>query len=232
MNILCIGHRIRKCVEKELDKIPLDDPDYNDTYKKTEELFLKRELRNLRKDIEYAKAVREILESEGMISHSREPRSLPEKWCLITIRPDETPNIPNFHDALRCGLAKALFLDYMYAFEQKGESTETMGQGFHVHILAKVTETTRVQNIVAALQNKRSPLSKYNFVLQVGNGRNKFIPDETGYQRALNYIRGEKHNDAKKAACDIDIIWRRANNLEPLYTKPNQVRGLVQINRT
>lgn len=227
MNVLCIGHRIRKSIETRLAQIPLDEPDYDTVYQLSKKRFLEDELRLVRKDIEYAKLVREILETEGMISHSREARSLPDKWCLITIRPDETPNIRNFHDALRCGLAKSLFLDYMYAFEQKGESPEDMGKGFHVHILAKVTESTRVQNITTALQGKRTPLSKYNFVLQVGNGRNKFIPDQTGYDRAMNYIRGDKHNDAKKAACDIDIIWRRANNLEPLYTKPNQVRGLV-----
>lgn len=227
MNILNIGNRIRKCVEKAQDKIPLDEPDYAKALKDTERDILRLELTKVKRDIEYAKMVRELLEAEGMMEPKRTAHTLPNKWCMITIRPDKTPNIQSFHNALRCGLAKPLFLEYTYAFEQKGETVETMGKGFHVHIVAKVRDGTRTQNIIAALTNKRSPLGRYTFQLQIGNGRSKFIPDETGLTRAMNYIRGDKHNDAKTKACEIDVIWRQAVGLLPVYTEPNQVQGSV-----
>ncbi|AXQ65437.1 MAG: putative replication initiation protein [Circular genetic element sp.] len=96
-----------------------------------------------------------------------------------------------------------------WVHEQRGETTETAGNGHHLHLVAKV----------AAQNAKTRAKTTVCHVCQVSNSAVfhwKYIPEEY-VQDKLLYITEPKALE-KQAKQVIDKTWRKANNILSLYT--------------
>jgi len=160
--------------------------------------------------------LKQVLTDEKIISNKNDnPDRLPNKWCLLTLRPEnDVVPLKSFITDVEKLTKKTAFINGYYCFEQTGESNEDSGKGFHAHLLLKCKDY--IKGVKDILQ--QTNFIKYNCMIQVGSKKGKkFILDKTNFDMTLNYIKGDKHNDAKEASCFQNIIWRQNENLKDLY---------------
>lgn len=144
------------------------------------------------------------------------PTKLTDKWTTITIRPEIIPNIMEFKSDIDELLTSPKFIEWEYCFEQKGEFEENMGAGAHAHILVKIKGYIKGRKDL--LEPLQHIIKKYKCQPQIGQYKGPMlIKDDIGLDRFRNYIRGNKHNKDKEAACNIDKIWRKKLNIEDIY---------------
>lgn len=63
---------------------------------------------------------------------------------FITVRPDEKKTtFQDFYAKVASFTKRQCFLSYTLSFEQKGTSDDTLGQGFHVHIVARMKQRSK-----------------------------------------------------------------------------------------
>lgn len=90
-------------------------------------------------------------------------------------------------------------LNYELAFEQKGECTEDLGKGFHVHIIMKgTTEQHYPSKLLRNAQKEFKYVAAH--CIQVDTLRN--------LDKAREYIRGKKNDEKKMRAVEFDKQWR------------------------
>lgn len=181
------------------------------------EYEMKKELSYVEKALEFKDQFREILKKHGY--HQNDGNKLPNKHCLITIRPENVTDIQDFKSSILKGLNSKKIISYELAFEQSGKTKDEIGKGAHAHALCQVQDYCTVKDIIGIF---KAPMKKYVYSIEVGKQNRKFIPDTIGLERAKNYIRGNKHNEEKELSVALDPIWRKMHNLEELYTSPNQ----------
>lgn len=180
----------------------------------------------IKKDFErqckIAVALREVAEATGLIrkpERNETPRledspALPERYALITIRPEPGTCLVYFEKAVKEFMERPWVLGAEYHFEQTGQDEATMGDGFHVHIVAKCKKSIRATEIIAHAARD----FECKHTIQIGNQRNKFLKTERDLEYALNYIRGDKHDEEKEDAVALNELWRKTCGLNDVYT--------------
>lgn len=182
-------------------------------YKEWAEKEWKAELEKIKKDIipKYFE-LKNLLEEEGVIRKDND--GLEGKWAMITLRPE--PGVCKIHTFINdCSkfFGKALFLEKSYVFEQTGKTIEEAGQGFHCHGIVKCKNYVNVKDITTAYT-----FIPYNCILQIGSKTGKkFLHSQKDLEFARNYINGNKFNDEKMKAVEIDKIWRADLKLKDIY---------------
>jgi len=219
MNFLSLGLKTLKLANKAkqeqiiLNEVykshglePSIDPEFikerklEDEFKKMEEAF----------DIglKYYQMAKEKLKSNG------------GRTYLLTIRPPHNIQFNQFQTDCLFYINKwsNKWLWWEYAYEQKGNSAETIGHGFHIHILFETNE------------NNYYP----SHIIRNTNGTFKYVANNCidcqtvkNITRAKEYIRGAKNDSNKQECIEWDIEWRRLNNLKNLYTneEPTEVKS-------
>lgn len=138
---------------------------------------------------------------------------LPDRYALITIRPAPGTCLVYFERAVTDFIERPWVLGAEYHFEQTGTDLATLGNGFHVHIVAKCKKSIRATEIISCAAKD----FECKHAIQIGNQRNKFLKTERDLEYALNYIRGDKHDDEKEDAVAMNDEWRRINGLQEVY---------------
>jgi len=102
---------------------------------------------------------------------------------------------------------------YLYVLEQRGETIEEIGKGFHTHILIKLIGHKKKSHIDRELKNNwKNTLDIDNYhILNI-----KYIDNDEAI-RKQNYILGAKKEDIKHKKQELDVIWRENNSLEKYY---------------
>lgn len=99
-----------------------------------------------------------------------------------------------------------------YAYEQKGEHYSKVGDGFHVHIIARMSPTTRKMEILSHAKTIFKPYCPQPDI--------KTIFNDEDLTNKRNYIRDAKSaDDNKKLAHEFDAIWRSTEGLDDIYTR-------------
>lgn len=99
-----------------------------------------------------------------------------------------------------------------YAYEQKGENNATAGTGFHVHIIARMTSTTRKHEVLSHCKSVFKPYCPQPDVKQI------FSIDDLTNKR--DYIRDAKATDESKcAAHKYDSLWRSMIGINDIYAR-------------
>jgi len=145
-----------------------------------------------------------------------------DRWYMITWAPPREGlgfNIGQLN-LIQGFVLKNSAQEWEFALEQKGESEDRLGYGAHVHYLIRTDNAPS-----SVLRDTMRHFGKTGQV-KVGDDRGKFIRDKVGLERARNYIRGMKHNEAKELACAMDKIWRARNHWLELYQSST---GVVQL---
>lgn len=140
-----------------------------------------------------------------------------KKWWWITLRPsrEHKERFSDFMVTCLSYLNRNIFKRWTAAFEQKGTNNETMGQDYHIHIIAEVNDKYHKTKII---RDTKSSWSKF---------LNGDVPDaflevkeiKTAEQAhvKLRYITGHKKEEHKHAAVAIDPIWRKKMLLKDIY---------------
>jgi len=144
------------------------------------------------------------------------------KYIFLTINPNPQISLKDFIRCMEKLMSKTWITKYIYVFEQRGETIEEAGKGFHFHAIIEKPSNKSYQHMIRELSssaNKVCDTSNYHFY----NLKNI---DENEMQRKLKYITEMKADIAKHLKQEMDIIFRKNNNLKSYYNlgfEPNAI---------
>lgn len=186
------------------------------TYENLYEQYLDEEFRLLEKGLQLKPRLDELLIKYNMAN--AKPENLSKNYLWITLRPADI-HVDRFNDfkhiVLTQYLTRNMFINYKYAWEQKGETPDEIGKGYHIHILA------HCPNYLKGTQLKKDTKSTFN---KFCNGEvhdafvdYKYVRTKDDFFSKRAYMMGYKSDDWKDPACAMDIPWRKKYNLDNLY---------------
>lgn len=193
---------------------------YREEYMKHWKMAWKQQIKLLDMGLTQAKEygdLIDVLQRHGF-TVKKGDNMLTGKWFWITLRPaaEHNERFDSFKEQVREYIKRKMFLGWTYAFEQKGETEEEMGKGYHVHIIA---ECTNNMNKAKVIRDTKSSWKQW----LGGDCPDAFIQVEkmekqTEYQNRLKYITEKKGESYKHAAQEIDKIWRKQKKLYDTYS--------------
>lgn len=133
---------------------------------------------------------------------------------FISLRPPPSVEFETFLAVMKKILNKKWLKRYIYTYEQKGETEDTAGQGFHAHIILY-----RDGKVFSEIKREIDNTIKHIIDLKVYSAHDYKLcdDDDDNVQRLLNYIQGTKKDKYKHASQEIDIYWRNKMGLAPYY---------------
>lgn len=215
-----IGNKARREAEKKLKLYEnITDEERTQLKKQFYQQYYKSEVFYLDCDLTTASqegGLKDILDKHGF--HIKKPEEkLTGKWFWITLRPSPEHNerFDSFKQQTFDYMKRKMFLDWKLVFEQKGETDEQMGTGYHVHIIANCKKNINKQKLIRDTKSTWSPwLNGYcpEAFIEIEK-----METQTEYNNRIKYITGEKKDEYKHAAQKIDINWRVKKGLKNIY---------------
>lgn len=137
-----------------------------------------------------------------------------QNWLFISIRPDDTQlTFFEFSSIVDKFVHRKPIKKFTLSYEQKGTSLDTLGQGFHCHIICDTSWRSKgeaLRDTISSFKNVCAPNC-----IQIDKTKN---PDEVIEKYLLNY---ESKDDHKLPTKSWDDLWRKNNGIQPLYTDEN-----------
>lgn len=145
------------------------------------------------------------------------------KWFFITLRPEKKHEhrFNDFKQEVMEYLKRTMFIDWTMVFEQKGETEETLGEGYHCHILSRCADWATKQKMI---NDTKSTWKKWlngdvpDAFVQIDK-----VETTTDHDNKIKYMSGDKADEWKQKAVEMDILFREKYHLEKLY-KPSLPR--------
>lgn len=162
----------------------------------------------------------EVLELAGKLHNKYREFVNPGKQdYFLTIRPDDSKcTIEDFMEKVDRFVRRKCFISYRLSYEQKGESINDLGKGFHVHIVANMRQRAKSEVL-------RDTLSSWNDWIKKGwitpnniDIRTTKNPDKIVDEYLLEYKSDDGHKEKTK---NCDTIWRQSKGILDLYYNPN-----------
>lgn len=142
MNFYTLASKLNKQITKDYTKLMLDNncDSFNDElYNKAVDKNIKQFESNCRLGIQLMMKFKEIAADEGLTQND----SIKQTY-FITVRPDTSSiSFHDFYKKVSDYLNRKCFIEYTCSFEQKGTDNNSLGQGFHVHIIAKMKQRSK-----------------------------------------------------------------------------------------
>lgn len=220
MNILQLANKLKKTAVNRL----LKEEQYNiqNGINRTLDDYIDHEINLLRTDVKIAKKIQDMLIEEGIMNKEKNNDKLSDNnYWFITLRPN-IGSFEHFKNVFELTYLPSLnFHEYIYCYEQKGENIESIGTGFHVHLIIHLNEYIQLKDLV---RKSKCQWSKY-----FGKSKGAEVPDafidikkiscKSQFNNCLNYMKGEKKQEDKLYAVEQDKVWREKNNLKDLYIR-------------
>lgn len=128
---------------------------------------------------------------------------------LLTIRPADGHDFATFYEIVRRFVNRKCVTDFTLTFEQKGTSHDTLGHGYHVHIVATMTQGSRTK-VLRDTQSTFKHVAADNCVDVKLCRTPKMVVD--------NYFVAYQSDDGhKEQTQEWDALWRTQLRLQPLY---------------
>lgn len=220
MNQLTILDRIdRKAMTRALkDFVPLEE-EYKRLGVTLDDLYeraVASEFNALERALKLKPKLDELLTKYNITT--QKPAKLSKNLFWITLRPSDehSHRFAEFKTIVTNNyLTRSCFNSYKYAWEQKGETPDTMGKGYHIHILAQCPNYLMKTQLI---KDTKSTFKKFCN----GDVPEAFIQVEyvRTYEHLNNiraYMSGIKSDEWKEPACELDKPWRKKYNLDDLY---------------
>jgi len=152
---------------------------------------------------------------EERYAHLKKQQEISEnsKYIFITINPNSQITLLDFINKMTKMMSKKWITNYLYVYEQRGETEAELGKGFHFHCILEKPKTKAYAHMIRELSNSANSVcdtSNFHFF------NIKSISEEE-CQRKIIYITGRKADDAKHLKQDMDILWRQKSNLLSFY---------------
>lgn len=134
---------------------------------------------------------------------------------MITIRPDQNKiDFYDFKERVEEFVSRKCFLEYKYSFEQKGTDPMSLGNGFHVHIVAKMKQRSKSEVLRDTLSTWKDWVEKGYIAANCID----VITTKNGDQLVENYLVEYKSDDGhKELTHSWDELWRTGMSLQRLY---------------
>lgn len=148
---------------------------------------------------------KELLEAEGLAAAV--------KTYFITIRPDERQiTFDDFYAIVRKFTERKCITSFQLSFEQKGLTLDTLGTGFHVHIIAQVTQRSKGE----LLRDTQSTFARCTAANCIDV---KPLARTVDVQNVSRYLTSYDSDDGHKIVTkEWDSLWRQKEGLSALYT--------------
>lgn len=142
-------------------------------------------------------------------------------FLFITICPEEGKFGDKFIEEVKSIFSWSWVNEMIIVFEQRGNTTETMGKGAHTHILIKDWDN-EISKATLQIQKKFKPYvgatlygKKLEEVINVQQKKMEWLDDK------MEYILGDKTDLGKPEKQAIDKLWRQKLNLQTHYCFDN-----------
>jgi len=135
------------------------------------------------------------------------------KYIFLTINPNAQVDFKEFMRVIIKMMSKNWITNYLYVIEQRGETLDELGKGFHFHAIIEKPTNKAYQHMVRELSssaNRVCDTSNFHFF----NLKN--ISEEEK-ERKIVYLTGSKADEAKHKKQELDIVFRKNNNLLSYY---------------
>lgn len=134
-------------------------------------------------------------------------------YCFITINPPDDVSLKVFKTAVEKLVARNIYKESIYVFEQRGTSCEDMGKGRHCHLLCKRNLMYKPSKVAELTKNTLKNLVdvKNPALLNIQHIGEDYAKDK------IEYITGVKTGEGKDLKQEIDIPWRESEGLDPYY---------------
>ncbi len=178
---------------------------------------------------EMMKDVKKLEEKNKVLLKEKTAKEHNNSHLWITINPKPDIKLNDFITKIEKLVKRKIFTEYMYVLEQRGKTAEEQGKGFHAHILAKRNLNYKPFKTHECIRNTCKNLvknAKCNKTINIQNIGFDFAEDKK------EYILGTKTGEGKDEKQEIDIIWRKNNNLNKYYngSQKTQETNLSQEN--
>lgn len=136
------------------------------------------------------------------------------QYCFITINPKPTVKLVDFQKKMEKLVNRSIFTGGMYVLEQRGDTKETAGKGFHCHMLCTRNLDYKPFKVASCIKNTCKTLCnvKDSRLCNIQHIGDEFYIDKREYILGHN-----KTGENKSKKQDIDIYWRKKNNLSQYY---------------
>lgn len=133
---------------------------------------------------------------------------------MINCNPDEKlVDIHKFIEICKKAMTKCWIQHYCWVIEQRGDSDETMGNGFHFHALVIPQESKRPSQVCREFANsfkKATDTSNWNWFQTKQLKKQEF-------ERKINYLVGIKTEESKQIKQRYDVKYRKKIGIEKAY---------------
>ena len=136
---------------------------------------------------------------------------LQKNYYFLTVNPPPLIELNIFIKAINKSLRKKWITKGCYVIEQRGETPQEAGRGFHTHIL--FNKGNKHSIVMREMKNS------FKSIVDVENNHFFNIKniDIEEYKRKEEYILYEKADPEKHKKQQIDILFREKNNLKSHY---------------
>lgn len=193
----------------------------HDNYKKALQAFTQKKLGvllnmeyNLGKLGSEMKRVKEYEDKLKAESKEQVAEQHNNRYMFITVNPKESVKFNDFRKKIEKLVNRQIFTGHMYVYEQRGKSADEAGKGFHCHILVERNLSYKPSKTKELIQNTLKDMvgsTKSPNLLNLQFVGNDFITDK------IEYMTDIKTGEDKDLKQEIDVIWRKSNELEPFY---------------
>jgi len=133
-------------------------------------------------------------------------------YYFITVNPKPDVKLDLFLKLLGNFVKRKPVVDYAYVIEQRGETEDAAGEGFHAHLLVSWNRNmTRKVRQYAGETFKRVIGANNNNIININKIPKDFWNDK------LDYMNGLKWDAEKETKLKIDKIFREQNNILHIY---------------
>jgi len=163
--------------------------------------------KNLNMAIDLALLTKEVMQERGLLTKDNI-----KQHYFITIRPNtKLIAFHRFFNMIATFVQRNCFISYTLSFEQKGQSLDTLGEGFHCHIIANMRQRSKGEVL-------RDTISSFNKVCANNCIQVDCIKNESGLNNLNNYlITYESKDNHKIVTKEYDELWRNKLKIKPLY---------------
>jgi len=128
------------------------------------------------------------------------------RWFWITIRPP-TGNFQEFYTLVGSTVRRKCFLEYRLSFEQKGVDESTLGEGYHVHMVARMTQ----RSVGEIVRDLKSSFKLGDEAIEVKKTKNPHVMFE---DYCISYESKDGHKETTR---EWDKMWREQQGLLESY---------------
>lgn len=181
------------------------DPEY---YEEIYERFLEIEYQHMEEVWINTKRTKEIYDKV----YPKDKSKLVGNY-FVTVRPDEQLiDFTSFKAIVDQYVTRKIWKEVFYSFEQKGESLETLGTGFHFHMIINGTSCTSKAQVLDRTISTFKCCTADNCIEVC------YIPDHQQRQNRVNYLVDYTSKKGYKINTKIwDALWRQSIGLQDTY---------------